>query len=126
MGLSILMRVAAKVITDYTGVVQLRASGELGGAYWTLNMLLAIAMTFASVYIDFESDVDEAMSEETAWLAVSLLGGAWLTVFLTFLVLMKKKYRATFLSLQTGNDYFQNYFLKTNTDERRAGIVKKN
>ena len=40
---------------------------------------------------------------------------------------MKKKYRATFFSLQTGNDYFQNYFLKTgNTDQRRASIVKKN
>ena len=60
-------------------------------------------------------------------MAASLLGGAWLAVFLTFLVLMKKKYRATFLSLQTGNDFYQNYFLKTgNTDETRASIVKRN
>jgi len=127
MAASILMRVMVKVISDYTGVVQFRASSELGGVYWTLSMLLAIAMTFASVHIHFESDVDEAISERTAWLTVSLLGGAWLAVFLGFLVLMKKKYRATFFSLQTGQEYFQSYFLKTgNTDERRASIVKRN
>jgi len=127
MGASLLVRVSNKIITDYTGVVQFRASGELGSVYWTLNMLMAIAATFASVHIHFKNDVDEAISEEAAWMAASLLGGAWVAVFLAFLVLMKKKYRATFLSLQTGNDCFQNYFLKTgNTDEMRASIVKRN
>jgi len=123
MGVSLCMRVGAKVVTDYTGVVQFRASGELGGAYWTLNMLLAIAATFASVHIHFESDVDEAMSEGTAWLAASLLGGAWVAVFLAFLVLMKKKYRATFFSFQTGNQWAQSYFKTGNSDETRAIIV---
>jgi len=67
------------------------------------------------------------ISEGTAWTAASVLGGAWVAVFLAFLVLTKKKYRATFFSLQTGNDYFQQIFLETgNTDERRATIVKKN
>jgi len=127
MGVSLLFRVGVKVITDYTGLVHFRASSELGGVYWTLNVLLAIALTFASVHIHFKSDVDEAISEGTAWMAASLLGGAWVAVFLAFLVLMKKKYRATFLSLQTGNDFYQNYFLKTgNADETRASILKRN
>jgi len=128
MAASLMGRVCMKVITDYTGVVQFRGSGELGGAYWTFNMLMAIAATFASVHFHFKSlEKGEAISEGTAWTAANVLGGAWVAVFLAFLVLMKKKYRVTFFSLQTGNDYFQNYFLKTeNTDERRASIVKKN
>ena len=55
-----------------------------------------------------------------------LLSGAWVAVFLAFLVLMKK-YRATFFSLQTGNEFFQNNFLKTgNSDDARARIVTRN
>jgi len=122
-------RVAVKVITDYTGVVQFRGSAEIGGVYWTFNMLMAIAATFASVHIHFKSveKDDQAISEGTAWAFASVFGGAWAAVFLIFLFLMKKKYRGTFFSLQTGNDYVQNYFLeKQNTDERRASIVKKN
>ena len=46
-------RVMLKIICDYTGVVQFRGSDEIGDAYWTLNMLLAIAATFESVHIHF-------------------------------------------------------------------------
>jgi len=125
--MSLLMRVSIKVITDYTGVVQFRASGELGGAYWTFSMFMAIVATFVSVHIHFKSDVDEAISEEAAWAFTSVLGGAWVAVFLVFLLLTKKKYRATFFSLQTGNDYFQNYFLEAgNSDGTRAKIIQFN
>ena len=126
MGMTLLTRVSSKVVSDYTGVVQLRVPGELGGVYWTLNMLLAIAAAFASVHINFKSDVAEAMPEGTAWMTVSLLGGAWVTVFLAFLVLMKKKYRATFFSLQTGNQWAQSYFKTGNSDETRAIIITCN
>jgi len=71
--------------------------------YWTFNLLMAIAATFASVHIHFKSDVDEAISEGTAWTFASALGVAWVAVFLAFLVLMKKKYRATFFSVESGN-----------------------
>ena len=111
-GMSVLTRVALKIITDYTAVVHFRGSGELGGAYWTLSMLMAIAATFASVHIDFKSveDVDQA-PEETEWVFASVLGGAWVAVFLAFIVLMKKKYRATFFSLESGTQWAQSYFL---------------
>ena len=38
MAVSLVVRGGLKVITDYTGVVQFRVSGELGGAYWTFNL----------------------------------------------------------------------------------------
>ena len=109
-----------KIICDYTGVVQFRGSDEIGDAYWTLNMLLAIAATFESVHIHFKSveDVGQAIPEETAWGFASVLGGAWVAVFLIFLVLMKKKYRTTFFYLETGNQWAQSYFLnEENSDE---------
>jgi len=92
-------------------------------------MFLAIVATFASVHIHFKSveDVDQAIPEEAAWAFTSVLGGAWAAVFLIFLVLMKKKYRATFFSLESGNQWAQSYFLnEENSDETRAEIIGHN
>jgi len=77
------------------------------------------------VHIHFKSDVDEAISEGTAWAFPSLLGGAWVAVFLIFLLLMKDKHRATFFSLESGNQWAQSYFLnEENSDETRATITR--
>jgi len=72
-------------------------------------MLLAIAATFVSVHIHFKSeqDVDQAIPEETAWGFASVLGGAWVAVFLAFLFPTKKKYRAKKFSLESGNRWTQ-------------------
>ena len=131
---SAFMRVVVKVVTDYTGIIQFRGGPELGGLFWSINMLIAMMTPFAAIKIYFETDFDKvdleaetnALEAETAWLMASLLSGAWMITFGLFFVLMKKKYRRSFYSLATGNDYAQNYFLRGRTDEEKAVVFTIN
>ena len=36
---SVLERGVVKILVDFTGLVQLRGAGEMGGCYWTFNMV---------------------------------------------------------------------------------------
>jgi hypothetical protein len=124
---SFLWRLIGKTIVDYTGVVQMRAAGELGGIYWTGNMLLAVFSPIAVVSFYYASKPEiVVMAETTARLIVGALSGAWLVCFLLFLKLMKKEYRKTFLSLETGNDWAMSFFIKGNTDAKRVKPVRLN
>ena len=62
------------------------------------------------------------MWEGVARTFVGGLTGAWLLVFAVFLKLMKKKYRGTFISLQTGNAWAKSSFLDGKTDQVRMTV----
>ena len=129
MAVSLLARLLVKVITDYTGVVHFRNQCEMGPHYWTINMFMAIAAAFVSVKVNYSTieEGGEAIAEETAWTLASALGGAWVAVFLVFLYLMKRKYRATFYSLQTIKDIAMTRFIsEDNSDEVKSTIVEFN
>ena len=49
--LSLVIRAFVKTITDFTGVIQFRHPGEMGGLYWTLNMFLALLGSFVCVWV---------------------------------------------------------------------------
>jgi hypothetical protein len=120
---SVLFRVFVKVITDYTGIVQFRASGELGGAYWTLNTLLTLAAPFAAIRICFSNATQVEgilFGRDTVTTVVGFLVGTWSIFFGIFLKLMKKEYRKTFFTFETGCTWAMRFFLEGNTDERRV------
>ena len=52
------------------------------------------------------------MKEETAWLIVCGMCGAWLAVFGVFILLINPVYRRTFTSLQTSREWVCSYFTK--------------
>jgi hypothetical protein len=55
LALSLLMRVIVKTITDFTGVIQFRAAGEMGGVMWLWTMCLALVAPWVAVPIYFGS-----------------------------------------------------------------------
>jgi hypothetical protein len=90
-------RVITKVICDYTGMIQLRHPGELGGMYWTLNVILAFVASFGAASYFFSSRLEKGLIDQR--LTEMLLTGIvalWVASFCVILFLMKKKYRATF------------------------------
>jgi hypothetical protein len=127
---SVLMRLLVKVVVDYTGIVQFRGAPELGGIYWSMNMLVSIGMPLAVVrlyYYTVTLEADRiAVEEGTMRWIVGLLSGAWVLFFGGFLALMKKKYRRTFVSLETGNDWAQAFFVKGETDRIKSAVVEIN
>jgi hypothetical protein len=122
---SLIARVGVKIIADYTGIVQFRGSAEMGGIYWTASMLLAITVPFAVVAFYFANPTPGAvkLSEKDAWRIVNSLSGAWLVFFLLFLALMKKRFRRTFFSFETGYEWARKFFLKGETDEVKSAVT---
>jgi hypothetical protein len=122
---SILIRLLVKVIADYTGLLQFRGSAELGGIYFSANLIMAVVAPFLAIKIYYAKikPADFVMEEKTAWLIAGSLGGAWLSFFLLFLALIKNKYRRTFFSWETGFEWAQNFFLRGETDEVKSALV---
>jgi hypothetical protein len=120
---SLLARVIVKIMVDYTGNVQCRGSAELGGLYWTANIFLAVAASFASIKIYYASEIgDVVVEEKTMWSIVALLSGALFVNSGMFFKLMKKKYRGTFVSTETGFQWAQKFFTHGTTDDVKAEV----
>ena len=121
---SFLMRFIVKVITDFTGIVQFRHAGELGGTYWTMNIFLSVLASFGSIEI-YIADRDPEEASEMRVIAWSMFV-AWLALFGVFMLLMKHEYRKTFWSRQTGAEVTRSYFLEGKSDEMKAIIFTSN
>jgi hypothetical protein len=123
--LSVLMRVMVKTVTDHTGIVQFRTAAELGGIYFSVNLLMVIAASYAAVTLYYAETPPSlvVLPEKTSWSIVGSLSITWLVFFVLFLALMRKKYRRTFFSLETGNDWAQAFFVKGETDEIKQKTV---
>jgi len=123
---SLVARMGIKTITDFTGLIQFRHPGELGGLYWTVNMFLALVASVASVWVYYEKGEGLGMEQSTAWLLVGLLCGLWTVSFGVFFVLMKKEYRRTFISTELGKQQSMNLFIKGENDETKVAMFSDN
>ena len=122
---SLIVRVIAKVIVDFTGLVHLRHSGELGGIYWTVDMIISMILPVAATTIYYADTSGKPMEEKTVWWIIGSLIGIWLVVFGLFLSLMKKEYRNSFFSFETGAAFDQNKFLFGEDDYKKAQVMNK-
>jgi hypothetical protein len=132
---SILVRFAIKAIADFTGVVQFRAPGEMGGAAWVFSqgMALVASLVATNVYLSSgkvtdsgEATSDSGISNSGAWAVVGTLTGSWIIFFGCFLFLMKNGYKHTFFSLKTGNAWVQGRYLRGASDEEKSKIFNWN
>ena len=147
---SVVNRVVVKVIVDHTGAVQFRGAGEMGGCYFSFDMvrmrpiapaltpvntltcvarsqIIALAASFVATRVYYASDPAQPVMEESrAWTIVGSLSAGWLTLFLSFLLLMKRNYVSTFFSTQSGHAWVQSYFVSGKTDEVKKSIFEFN
>jgi hypothetical protein len=123
---AITCRFMGKIVADFTAVAQFRGSGEMGGIYWTTNLVLAVLIAFASVpfYFAFANTDDDVkrLDERTAYVVMSGTCLAFILNFAYFIYQMEPKYRRTFFSFETGVTWVHNYFLKGATDSVRVQV----
>ncbi|GMI57913.1 hypothetical protein TeGR_g6018 [Tetraparma gracilis] len=152
---ALLMRVIVKTLTDFTGIIQLRGPGEMGGAAWLWTMFLALVAPWGAVPVYFgtlasnstnstaveivlditnsttdaleleESDAWEP-KEADAWRLLGGLSAGWVFAFGVFLSLMKKKYRSTFWSMETGTEWIQSVIVLGENDAIKQEIFDFN
>jgi hypothetical protein len=141
---SLVLRVLVKSITDFTGVVQFRHPGELGGAYWTLNMVAALIFScvVVEVFIKFLGSDEEfgdffvseeekaavsgvVLREEVIRSLVWGMSALWAFSFVVFLKLMKREYIGSFFSLKLGKEVTMDYFFEDD-DASKAVVFTSN
>ena len=118
-------RTAFKVIVDFTGLMQFRGPGVMGGIYWAINMVIAFLASFVSIYLYFErfEEKGSGLKKEAVYQIAVGISGAWMAASGVFLSVIKKKYIGTFFSTQTGNEWVQSLFLEGATDQVKAEIL---
>jgi hypothetical protein len=119
---SVFDRIAIKAITDFTGVVQFRGAGEMGGAAWTCSQVTALVTSLVAthVYLSSKEASTETISKSFVWTIVGGLSIGFVLSFASSFVLMKKSYRSTFFSTQTGCQYVQSKFLREGDENKKA------
>ena len=123
---SFLVRFMIKIVTDYTGCLQFRHVQEVGGLYWTMNMIFAVGCSNGAVtvyYNSLERWEEGVMKEADMWKIVGGLSGAWGFTFAVFLLVIKRRYWITFFDTETGVQMNERVFLNSVSDEERSNVV---
>ena len=123
--ITFVIRVTSKIVVDFTLLVHMRHSFELGGAYWSFNVFTNQAFCFISVFLYGEySDASEDMIE-ALW---QLVGGLFLASMLNFLLFLwniNKEYRGTFFSNVTGKHFHCGLWRDAATDKQKFTVFRK-
>jgi hypothetical protein len=89
---------------------------------------MSFVFCFAAIKIFFASDVSKAgmLNEDFATKALCGLLAFWTFNAALGVSVMKKKYRKTFVSLETGCEWAQKFFLEGETDKVKSKTVRLN
>ncbi len=116
---AVLFRGLIKVLVDFSGCVHFRNPVDLGGTYWLFNAVMSQLSCIVSVILYDRYFVGDAkISGSFLYGTVGALVAVWLVAFCAFLLIIKREYVRTFVSLQSGSDYIVGYF-RDNVDEAR-------
>jgi hypothetical protein len=66
------------------------------------------------------------LSEAEAFAVVGGLSSAWLLVFLVFLLTIKRRFLGTFVSMETGREWVQSYFVSGTQDAVKKRVLENN
>ena len=123
---SIITRVVIKTIVDFTLIIHFRHPCDIGGMYWSMNVVLNQALCFLSVYLyeKFATEKNSNIAEHLFYLVFGLFLISVLN-FLMFLSLINKKYLGTFFNTQTGKQFLCETWQIAGADKERFYIFSK-
>ena len=127
---SFFCRLFAKLLTDWSAVVQFRHPSDIGGAYFSFSLVLTVLIgLYASA--SYSPDAGEAGAEGklgkvTVLVLMGIACAGILVSYATLLLSMKKEYRYTFFSMKTGRKQTQEIFTANDDHERKFKILSKN
>ena len=136
---SLLMRVAGKVLADFTLVLQQRHSYEVGGVQFCLLIVHNQVGCFVAgwVYLKYydggyeaapggDGDVggNRKLGAETLWAGLLGLFGLFLVSGLAFVGLMDRKYLGTFITTMTAKQSTTVKFRSAKNNQQRINVLK--
>ena len=124
MMVSLLMRIAMKIIADFTGMLQARHPYEMGGAFWLFNMMYTQASVFVVLAFRENRDVGDdklAFQQNDLQMIAGSLLGLWLVAIFMLVQFSEKEFRHTFYQRLTGYEFNKSLF-DTGVDEIRMRV----
>jgi hypothetical protein len=130
-----LIRIAVKLITDFTALLHARHPYELGGSYWAFTILSTpiVCFYFGFRYLEYVQSEDGKARELPLVLDATQvygwIGGIMSLQILTLIYFLRTINRAfieTFYSTMTGNDNSMAYFLDSDDDEQKMNVFTDN
>ena len=119
---SFTIRIAVKLITDFTSVTQFRHPNEVGGLYWSFSFVLTIASFPASLVACQKADISTNFATQIS----AFVFPVTIVAFTVFLFNIEKGYLNTFYSLERGSDLTARKWNNNITnDDRKADCVFK-
>jgi hypothetical protein len=120
---SILFRVVAKIIVDFTSMVQLRHPNEVGGAYWLFGLVLTMVSLPVSIYIYLFSPYVDDNPIDIASFIVKYIIPVTTICLAVFFFTIESKYLHTFWSPQRSKDMSMAYFLEGENDATKIKVL---
>ena len=128
---SFMMRCCAKLLADFTLMMQLRHSYEVGGVQfcWLVIQNQAgcfVAGWFYLKYFDEAADGvngSTKLGAETLWAGLVGLFGLFLVSGLAFVGLMDRKYLGTFITTMTAKQLTTEKFRTATNDQQRTNVM---
>jgi hypothetical protein len=120
-------RVIIKVVCDFSGIVHFRHPNDLGGIYWTFNILVAVVYSYVAIDVFYNSSASEncIIDRDAAYLYHRWLVCVFFYSFSVFLLLSDRKYWKTFFSTKSGRRSVMDRFT-SDSDVSKASVLKKN
>jgi hypothetical protein len=136
-----LIRAVVKVVTDFTGCIQMRHPYEMGGAHWLFNLGVGHISTLASVYLytvtraaaeeegegggrEREAEAN-GLSDNILWICAVCLSLCFFLVFAAFLACINQDYLHTFVDLSTGKKCSQAHFKNSDDPEVKLYVLQE-
>ncbi|GMI58558.1 hypothetical protein TeGR_g11699, partial [Tetraparma gracilis] len=102
-GSSLLIRIGAKIVTDYTCILHMRHSFEMGGLHFSLNTFVAVTMPFIVIFCVYEyAPTQPLMDAGVAWRIAGTLGACWFCNAVVLALVTKRDKWWTFWDPKTG------------------------
>jgi hypothetical protein len=118
---SILLRVFAKILVDFTSLAQLRHPNEVGGAYWLFGLVLTMGSLPVSIYVA-SPYVDERAIDIASLIVICFLPMTTIC-FAVFSWNIESKYLHTFWSTLSSKDMSMAYFLEGESDNIKILVL---
>lgn len=121
---SVSARILIKIVTDWTACVQFRHPNEVGGYYFTINVLVNVLIGIASAM--WRAKFDASVSHDTAVLIMSALCIGLVLSYTCFVLSINNEYRHTFYDTQTSCAFIEKNFRSSTADEFKFRVLSSN
>lgn len=123
---SLLIRLIVKVVGDWGAVVQFRHDNEIGGAYFTITLVVTIGAALGAAFTYEGPMVEGGFSKGNIQQIVLVASVSLAASFCTVLALAPKKQRGSFFTWTTCSQGLANTFRMQTIDQHKFNIFRCN